>query len=324
MNKNLILLCAAVLSSASQVAVAQDNKKFLDDYFLGSVTEQTLIVRDIDELVIARETGRQAALLSHCKNYKTLDSRTEFDSYSEELRKLLAKRNRTINALNGFNTLASAAALNEFSDDDITLLKALIAKREYADMMSYLWFENVMRQLTEGLIDVNTGIKQPWIAARALSYLKDHKLYTSFLTTLTPVERELLNQEVLASLQPASVSKETQYTESLSQLFAKQLESKALLHALPIQTAAYIVQLQDVINPENKRALGALRLLSDIPTNLACKSSDKRNCVNNEWFEEAKSAFNKEQMDRLPIAKKLLNDKYQNLCNKSLALSSPS
>lgn len=323
MNKRVLILCSTLLAATCHIAQAQETQKLLDDYFLGGAAEQKHVVHEIDELMIARETGRQAVLLSSCKSFKTLDTRRDFDLYAEELQQVLTEKSPTVNALNGFANLSLAAARNEFSDDHIMLIKAQMIKNEYADMMSYIWFEHVMRQASEGLIDVNTEKKQPWVAARALHYLKTHKLYPLFLSTLTVEEKELLNSEVFTSLEPAETIKETQYTEALFQLFDKQLESKALLHALPTETASMIVVVQERINPEEKRALGALSLLGDNATDLVCKSSNKKNCVSNQWFKKTKSTYKINELARFDIAKTLLNKKYRGVCeenfNSSLA-----
>lgn len=315
--KITILLCTALIALTCQISQAQENKKFLDEYFLGGNAEQSQLVSGIDELVVAREVGRQAVLLSRCTNYKTLDTKTGFDSYSEDLQKVLSEKSPSFNALNGHQTLFLAAARNEFSDDDIRLLKVLMARPDYADLMSYSWFETAMRQLTEGLIDINTDTKQPWVAAKAIRYLKSHKLYPLFLSTLSDPEKELLNQEVFTSLQPAVISKETQYTEALSLLFQKQLESKTLLRSLPVVTAAGIVGLQKGINPEGKQAAGALVYLEE-DSALVCKSSAKANCVTNDWFKQAKATFKLNESERLNIAKALLRDKHVSLCDRML------
>lgn len=315
--KFTILLCTASIALTCQISQAQENRQFLDDYFVGGKAEQSQLVSGIDELVVAREVGRQAVLLSRCTNYKTLDTKTGFDTYSNDLQKVLSEKSPSLNALNGLRTLYLAAARNAFSDGDMQLLRVLMARSDYADMMSYIWFETAMRQMTEGLIDVNTDTKQPWIAARALRYLKSHKLYPIFLSTLSAPEKELLNREVFTSLQPAAVSKETQYTEALSSLFEKQLESKALLRSLPVLTATGIVGLQVGINPEGKQAAGALVYIEE-DSELVCESSAKVNCVTNEWFKQAKASYKLNDSERLNVAKSLLKDKHGSLCDRML------
>lgn len=319
MNRKSIILCSAFLSLLCQAAGAQEHKQFLEDYFLGGQTEQIRIQRDIDEFILTREAGQRAVLLSRCTNFRKLDNRVDFDAYSEELQKIYLAQDATINALNGFTILPLAAAQNEFSDDEIKLVKMLRSKPEYADVMSYVWFEHGMRQLSEGLIDVNTGVKQPWVAARALRYLKEHKLYPLFLTTLNATEKGLLSQDVLSSLQPAATAKEAKYTEALSQLFEKKREDKALLYALPSVTAFYVTAMQKGICPEDKRANGMLRLLGDMSVGNICKSSNKQNCVSDQWFQQTQSKFEIAKLAQFDIAMTLLNEKYASLCEKAVS-----
>ncbi|MDQ7970356.1 MAG: hypothetical protein REI95_11995 [Oxalicibacterium faecigallinarum] len=308
-------IIVAVLLMTGIHASAQTTKEFVVDSLYGGQKAFIELEWNINQLAAARELAEQIALIKRCKNYRTIQQSPDFDIFSENLRNAFNKhQGAVISRLDSTSVLAAIFVQNSFTDDEIRLIHSVMARQEYTSAVNYLAFNKAMEMIKES-ISIKTGEPEPWMAARALHFIKENALYPLLISTLSPTEQAVVQSSKLDSLNPVDVMKEVTYTKELISLFDQQLEKGELLNTLPASTRV-VVTIIDTLQIDKRQAEGVLHVLARPSHYPKCKSSNKENCIQEYDWENEFIALQKSKDEKYKIGEEILEAQISSLCKK--------
>lgn len=294
---------------------AEEVSTFLRDVIRGSPKGHVHLEHRIYHLGIARELAFRTLLLNRCSNFRESVGDQRFDAFSEAILKDMSSPDP--NALTVFTAsgrLEDATIQDALTDDQIATIQRIMQSPQYGDFIEYLTFERAATEIAAGFDDVNTGNKAPWIAASALSYIRQSKFFALLIANINAEDRALLNRRDLVGLPSVmTTSVENGYLKDLTTFFVRQLDSGFLRKRLHIKTR-FLLTNYNTLGIDEMRAAAVLS--ADIPPGerALCKSQNSANCINTEWLKTPIARKKQLEETQYEDAARIMRNDFSDLC----------
>ncbi|WP_370679955.1 hypothetical protein [Comamonas sp. GB3 AK4-5] len=294
---------------------AQNISTFLHDVIRGPKEELVQLEHRIYHLEIARELAYRTLMLNRCRNFQNLVENPRFDEFGEAiLNEMGSPDPDVLTIFTAAGRIQDATIQNALTDAQITIIKRIMESPHYGDFIEYLSFERAESEIADGFEDVNTGKKAPWIAAAALSYLQQSKIFPLLLANANAEDQAMLNRRDIDGLiQSQRTAVDDKYLQSLTDFFEKQLDSESLREKLQIEIQ-YLLTLYKTIGIDAMRGDTVLQAESFSAEGALCKSKNAANCIGTEWLASATAMKKKIEYEKYGAAARIMREKFSDLC----------
>ncbi|MET3443169.1 hypothetical protein ABIC94_003958 [Variovorax paradoxus] len=295
-------------------ANAQEVSAFLRDVIRGSPQARIELEGRIYHLQVARELASRTLLLNKCPNFRETPKNPRFDDFAEALLKSLGASDPNSSTLFTVHPqLQDAVIQNRLSDAQIELISTIMRSPGYGEFVEYLSFERAELEIAAGFVDVNTGKRAPWIAARALAFLRKSQFYPLLVANSSAFDRTLLNSRLLDSIRPSDGFSDEAYLDALTAIFEKEVDSHPLRSRLPPGLQRLLVQ-HDSLGLDAMRGDAVLATDAVPVTPASCSARTASSCVDASWLARMAASKREFEATQYENAGLILKERFSDLC----------
>jgi hypothetical protein len=252
--------------------------------------------------------------LNKCPDFREAFQTPRFDDFAEALLKSLGASDPNSSTLFTVHPqLQDAVIQNRLSDAQIELISTIMRSPGYGEFVDYLSFERAELEIAAGFVDVNTGKRAPWIASRALAFLRKSQFYPLLMATSSAFDLALLHSRLLDNIRPSDGFSDEAYLDALTAFSEKEVDSHPLRSRLPPGLQRLLVQ-HDSLGLNAMRGDAVLATDAVPVTPASCSARMTGNCVDASWMARMTALKKELEATQYENAGLILKEQFADLC----------